>query len=93
MKLVTSDQSKAQRHLFFAERAAKKVPDMPADAKPRGVDSVAVLGAGTMGRGIAMSFADSRHPGDDRGYVAKRRSPAAWQTSKTPIDRAQRAAG
>jgi 3-hydroxyacyl-CoA dehydrogenase len=59
MKLVTSDQSKAQRHLFFAERGAKKVPDMPADAKSRKIDSVTVLGAGTMGRGIAMSFADS----------------------------------
>jgi 3-hydroxyacyl-CoA dehydrogenase len=62
MKLVTSDQSKAQRHLFFAERAAKKVPDMPADAKARKIDSVTVLGAGTMGRGIAMSFADSGIP-------------------------------
>jgi 3-hydroxyacyl-CoA dehydrogenase len=62
MKLVTSDQSKAQRHLFFAERGAKKVPDMPKDAKSRKIESVTVLGAGTMGRGIAMSFADSGIP-------------------------------
>lgn len=58
VELLASDQSKAQRHLFFAERAARKVPDVPDNVKPRKVERVAVLGAGTMGTGIAMSFAN-----------------------------------
>jgi 3-hydroxyacyl-CoA dehydrogenase len=62
MKLVQSDQSKAQRHVFFAERAAKKVPDMPSSTASRKVGKVAVIGGGTMGRGIAMSFADAGIP-------------------------------
>ena len=62
MTLVASDKSKAQRHVFFAERAARKVPDMPADVKPRKVERVAVIGAGTMGGGIAMSFANAGIP-------------------------------
>jgi 3-hydroxyacyl-CoA dehydrogenase len=62
MKLVMSDQSKAQRHVFFAERAAKKVPDMPGSTAARKVEKVAVIGGGTMGRGIAMSFADAGIP-------------------------------
>jgi 3-hydroxyacyl-CoA dehydrogenase len=55
--LVTSDQSAAQRHIFFAERAAAKVDDMPKEAKALDVKHGAVLGAGTMGGGIAMNFA------------------------------------
>jgi 3-hydroxyacyl-CoA dehydrogenase len=62
MQLLSSDQSKAQRHIFFAERAARKVPDMPRDVRSRKVDKLAVIGGGTMGRGIAMSFADSGIP-------------------------------
>jgi 3-hydroxyacyl-CoA dehydrogenase len=62
MTLLASDQSKAQRHLFFAERAARKVPDMPADVKPRKVERVTVIGAGTMGTGIAMSFVNAGIP-------------------------------
>ncbi len=62
MTLVGSDQAKAQRHIFFAERAARKVPDMPREVKSRKVDTVAVIGGGTMGRGIAMSFADAGIP-------------------------------
>ena len=62
MELLAGDQSKAQRHLFFAERAARKVPDLPVDAKSRKVERVAVIGAGTMGRGIAMVFANAGIP-------------------------------
>jgi 3-hydroxyacyl-CoA dehydrogenase len=58
MKLVTGDQSKSQRHIFFAEREALKVPDMPATTKARDVSKAAVIGAGTMGGGIAMCFAN-----------------------------------
>ncbi|HEX2653962.1 MAG TPA: 3-hydroxyacyl-CoA dehydrogenase NAD-binding domain-containing protein [Xanthobacteraceae bacterium] len=62
MELREGDQSKAQRHIFFAEREAAKVPDMPAGIKPREVARAAVIGAGTMGGGIAMSFANAGIP-------------------------------
>ncbi len=58
MKLVAGDQSKAQRHLFFAEREAAKVLDMPKGTAPRKVEKVGVIGAGTMGGGISMNFAN-----------------------------------
>ena len=51
-------QSAAQRHIFFAERAAAKVDDMPADVRPLPIARVGVIGAGTMGGGIAMNFAN-----------------------------------
>ena len=61
-RLVTGDQSKAQRHIFFAEREAVKVPDMPAGTQPREIKRAAVIGAGTMGGGIAMCFANAGIP-------------------------------
>jgi 3-hydroxyacyl-CoA dehydrogenase len=61
-ELVVSDESRAQRHLFFAEREATKIPDMPADVKPLPVKRVVILGAGTMGGGIAMNFANAGIP-------------------------------
>ncbi|MEZ5256982.1 MAG: 3-hydroxyacyl-CoA dehydrogenase NAD-binding domain-containing protein [Ilumatobacteraceae bacterium] len=57
-ELVTGAQSAAQRYAFFAERAANKIPDLPKDTKPIAVNKVGVLGAGTMGGGIAMNFAN-----------------------------------
>ncbi|MGE0860227.1 MAG: 3-hydroxyacyl-CoA dehydrogenase NAD-binding domain-containing protein [Gammaproteobacteria bacterium] len=57
-ELVEGVQSAAQRHIFFAERAAAKVDDMPADVKPLPIKTVGVIGAGTMGGGIAMNFAN-----------------------------------
>ncbi|MDB5550008.1 MAG: short chain enoyl-CoA hydratase / 3-hydroxyacyl-CoA dehydrogenase [Tardiphaga sp.] len=62
MKLVSSDQSKAQRYAFFAEREAAKVAGVPEGTKPRPVNRVAIIGAGTMGGGIAMSFANAGIP-------------------------------
>jgi len=56
--LENSDEAKALRYAFFAEREAAKIPGAPADAKPAPVKSGAVIGAGTMGGGIAMCFAD-----------------------------------
>jgi 3-hydroxyacyl-CoA dehydrogenase len=50
-----SSQSAAMRHLFFAEREAGRVPDLPAGIEPRRVATVGVVGAGTMGAGIALS--------------------------------------
>jgi 3-hydroxyacyl-CoA dehydrogenase len=61
-RLVTSDQARALRHAFFGERAASKIPDVPADTPLRKVDKVAVIGAGTMGGGIAMCFLNAGVP-------------------------------
>lgn len=57
-----SPQRAAQIHAFFAEREASKIPDLPEDVKPRPIKSAAVLGAGTMGGGIAMNFANAGIP-------------------------------
>lgn len=62
VQLVSGDQSKAQRHLFFAEREAAKAPGIGKEVKPRTVRKVGVVGAGTMGGGIAMSFANGGLP-------------------------------
>ncbi|WP_106751828.1 3-hydroxyacyl-CoA dehydrogenase NAD-binding domain-containing protein [Pannonibacter carbonis] len=62
LSLVAGDQSKALRHAFFAEKAAAKIDGLPADAVARPVRSVAVIGAGTMGGGIAMAFANAGYP-------------------------------
>ncbi|MGY8663237.1 3-hydroxyacyl-CoA dehydrogenase NAD-binding domain-containing protein [Bradyrhizobium sp. UFLA05-109] len=62
LKLLTSDQSKAQRYAFFAEREANKIAGVPEGTKSRPVERVAILGAGTMGGGIAMSFANAGIP-------------------------------
>ncbi|MFQ5955943.1 MAG: 3-hydroxyacyl-CoA dehydrogenase NAD-binding domain-containing protein, partial [Kiloniellales bacterium] len=61
-RCVTSDQSKALRHMFFAEREAAKIPDLPADTPARPIERAAVIGAGTMGGGIAMNFANAGIP-------------------------------
>ena len=58
-QLMASDQSKAQRHVFFAERECAKIPDLPADTPVRPIKSVAVIGAGTMGSGIAIACANA----------------------------------
>ncbi len=61
-ELVASDESRAQRHAFFAEREAQKVPGMPAGQKAPPVAKAAIVGAGTMGGGIAMCFANAGIP-------------------------------
>ncbi len=61
-ELVAGEQSEALRHLFFAEREAAKLPALPPGTKPRAVENAAVLGAGTMGSGIAIVFADADIP-------------------------------
>jgi 3-hydroxyacyl-CoA dehydrogenase len=55
-ELMESSESKAQRHAFFAERATSKIPDLPDDTPTLPIHSVGVIGAGTMGGGIAMNF-------------------------------------
>jgi 3-hydroxyacyl-CoA dehydrogenase len=57
-----TDESKALVHVFFAERDTRKVPGLPADTKPRAIGSGGVVGAGTMGGGIAICFANAGLP-------------------------------
>src|SRR5262249_1407498 len=61
-QLVTSPESGALRHAFFAERAATKYPGLAADTPTRRIADVAVIGAGTMGTGIAMNFLSAGIP-------------------------------
>lgn len=61
-RLVTSDQARALRHVFFAERAAAKIPDVPPDTAARPISRTAVVGLGTMGMGIAACFANAGIP-------------------------------
>ncbi len=62
LHLVETVASKALRHSFFAERQAAKIPDIPDDAPQSEIKSVAIVGAGTMGGGIAMCFANVGMP-------------------------------
>jgi 3-hydroxyacyl-CoA dehydrogenase len=61
-RLVNTAESKALRHMFFAERQTSKIPDVPEDTPVRPVNKAAVIGAGTMGGGIAMCFANAGIP-------------------------------
>ena len=56
LNLMWTPESRALRHLFGAQRAASKIPDVPSDTPVREIKLVAVIGAGTMGGGIAMNF-------------------------------------
>ncbi|MDO8286421.1 MAG: 3-hydroxyacyl-CoA dehydrogenase NAD-binding domain-containing protein [Rhodoferax sp.] len=62
LNLMLTSESKALRHLFLAERAASKIPDVPSDTAQRTINSIAVIGAGTMGGGIAMNFLNAGIP-------------------------------
>ncbi|HSV03750.1 MAG TPA: 3-hydroxyacyl-CoA dehydrogenase NAD-binding domain-containing protein [Phenylobacterium sp.] len=82
-ELITGPQSAAQRYYFFAERQAQKIPDVPDDTPTRPIRKVGVLGAGTMGGGISMNFANVGIPVTivevkqdalDRGLATMRRN-------------------
>ncbi|AOW12180.1 3-hydroxyacyl-CoA dehydrogenase [Hydrogenophaga crassostreae] len=62
INLMWTPECRSLRHLFMAERAASKIPDVPSDTKQRDIKSVAVIGAGTMGGGIAMNFLNAGIP-------------------------------
>jgi 3-hydroxyacyl-CoA dehydrogenase len=62
LALMQTTESKALRHFFFGERAASKIPDVPEDTPKRPIKSAAIIGAGTMGGGIAMNFANAGIP-------------------------------
>ncbi len=61
-KCLYSDESKALIHVFFAEREVAKIPDVPKDTPVIPVNSIAIVGAGTMGGGIAMVCANAGIP-------------------------------
>ena len=61
-KLVPATEARALRHLFFAEREVRKIPGLAAGVKPRPVTRVGIVGAGTMGGGISMCFANAGVP-------------------------------
>lgn len=101
MELRGSPQSKALRYAFFAEREAGKIPGLPADVRPREIRSAAVIGAGTMGGGIAMAFAnvgipvlllDAAQPALDKGLARIRdnyaTSVARGSTPQAKADKA-----
>ena len=62
MALMFTPESRALRHLFVAERAASRIPDVPEDTPKREIKSVGVIGAGTMGGGISMNFLNAGIP-------------------------------
>jgi len=62
INLMWTPECKSLRHLFVAERAASKIPDVPEDTAKRTIASVAVIGAGTMGGGISMNFLNAGIP-------------------------------
>ncbi|WP_432474685.1 3-hydroxyacyl-CoA dehydrogenase NAD-binding domain-containing protein [Amphritea sp. HPY] len=59
---MDTPQARAQQHLFFAEREATRIPGVDPDTVPRSINKVAVIGAGTMGGGIAMNFVNAGIP-------------------------------
>jgi 3-hydroxyacyl-CoA dehydrogenase len=84
--LVATTESKSLRHAFFSERAANKIDDVPDSTPVREIKSAAVIGAGTMGGGIAMNFANAGIPVKvletaqealDRGFDIIRKNYAA----------------
>jgi len=62
INLMWTPECRALRHIFVAERAASKIPDVPSDTPQRAIKSVAVIGAGTMGGGISMNFLNAGIP-------------------------------
>jgi 3-hydroxyacyl-CoA dehydrogenase len=62
INLMWTPECRSLRHLFTAERAASKIPDVPEDTVKRNIESVAVIGAGTMGGGITMNFLNAGIP-------------------------------
>ena len=62
LKLVTGNQSAAQRYFFFSQRQVAKIPDIPKETEKLLIKDVGIIGAGTMGGGIAMNFANAGIP-------------------------------
>ncbi|WP_341209357.1 3-hydroxyacyl-CoA dehydrogenase NAD-binding domain-containing protein [uncultured Sphingomonas sp.] len=103
MALMTGTQSAAQRHLFFAERKAAKIDDIDSAIPLRPIRRVGVIGAGTMGGGIAMNFLSAGVPVTivemqqdalDRGTgVMRRNYEASAAKGRLPADAPDKAMG
>jgi len=90
-ELMSGSQSAAQRYAFFAERQANKIPDVPDDTPVIPVNKVGIIGAGTMGGGIAMNFMNAgiavtivevKQDALDRGISTVRRNYERSRTAK-----------
>ncbi|MFO1324314.1 MAG: 3-hydroxyacyl-CoA dehydrogenase NAD-binding domain-containing protein [Burkholderiales bacterium] len=102
-RLLASPEARAMRHVFFAERAAARIADVPADTRTRDIRTVAVIGAGTMGTGIAIALlnvgiAVRLHDADagalDRGLATIRRHfESAVAKGRLSLAEAQRRGG
>ncbi|MDA8893226.1 3-hydroxyacyl-CoA dehydrogenase NAD-binding domain-containing protein [Hyphomicrobiales bacterium] len=62
LKLITGNQSAAQRYFFFSQRQVAKIPDIPKETEKKEIKEIGIIGAGTMGGGIAMNFANAGLP-------------------------------
>ena len=62
MELMSGEQAKAQQYFFFSERLANKIPDVPKDTPLIDINTAGIVGAGTMGGGIAMNFLQAGIP-------------------------------
>ncbi len=82
MALLSGAQSRAQRHAFAAQREVAKVPGLPPDTPAREIGAAAVVGVGTMGRGIAMCFANAGIPVHLIGRTA-----SAAEQARTAIEK------
>lgn len=83
MELKETDQHRALKRAFFIERAARKIPDVPETTVPQPIRRVAVIGAGTMGGGIAMTFANA-----GLGVTLLDHSPEALARGRQAIEQA-----
>lgn len=102
-ELVTSSESAAMRHIFFAERLAAKIKGLPRDTPVRDIKKVAIIGGGTMGGGIAMCFANVGIPvvmleindeALERGmHIIRKNYTITVQKGKLPADQMEQRIG
>ena len=90
LSLIADERSKALRHVFFAEREVAKVPGIGPEVKPREIARAAVIGAGTMGGGIAMCFANAGIPVTaDRDRRRRRSTTASTASPRSTTSRSR----
>ena len=91
LQCAQNSQSKALQHVFFAERRAANVPNLDKNVAKRDIKSVAIIGAGTMGGGIAMNFLNVGIPvtlaGDEAGGAGSGRGRNPQELRKHRVQR------